>query len=86
MKGWSAWSQAMQLSWTLLFSLVLPLLVGIWLDKKLNTVPLFILIGTVLGVLAATVGVARIAIRMFSHAVGGDADSQAGEDGEEETE
>ena len=86
MKRWSALSQAMQLSWTLLFSLLLPLMVGIWLDKKLNTVPLFILIGMVLGVLAATVGVARMAIRTFAHVVGGEADNQAGENAEEEPE
>lgn len=84
MKQWSALSQAMQLSWTMLFSLLLPLLVGIWLDKRLGTVPLFILIGTVLGVLAATVGVARMAVRIFAHAAGGEADNQAGENGEEE--
>ena len=86
MKGWSAWSQAMQLSWTLLFSLLLPLLIGIWLDKKYDTVPLFILIGTVLGILAATVGVARIAIRTFARAAGSASAKQAEEDGEEEPE
>lgn len=86
MNGWSAWSQAMQLSWTLLFSLLVPLLVGIWLDKRYNTVPLFILIGTVLGILAATVGVARIAIRTFARAAGSETDLQPVENGEEEPE
>lgn len=76
----------MQLSWTLLFSLLVPLLVGIWLDKRYNTVPLFILIGTVLGILAATVGVARIAIRTFARAAGSETDLQPVENGEEEPE
>lgn len=76
----------MNLSWTLLFSLLIPLLAGIWLDKRLETTPLFILIGAVLGILAATVGVARIALRMFSQAIPEDVDQQAGADDEEESE
>ena len=68
MKKWEALGEGLQLSWVLLFSLVIPLLAGIWLDKKLNTAPLFILIGMVLGILAATVGVARMVIRTFAQA------------------
>ena len=68
MKKWEALSEGMQLSWVLLFSLLIPLLVGIWLDKKLNTAPLFILIGVALGILAATVGVARMVMRTFAQA------------------
>ncbi len=56
---------AMNMSWTMLFSLLLPLLAGVWLDKKLGTVPLFILIGAILGISAATIGVARMTIRTF---------------------
>jgi len=68
MKKWEALSEGIQLSWVLLFSLLIPLLVGIWLDKKLNTAPLFILIGMFLGILSATVGVARMVIRTFAQA------------------
>ena len=68
MKKWEAVSEGIQLSWVLLFSLLIPLLVGIWLDKKLNTAPLFILIGMFLGILSATVGVARMVIRTFAQA------------------
>jgi F0F1-type ATP synthase assembly protein I len=68
MKKWGALSEALQLSWVLLFSLLIPLFAGIWLDKRLDTTPLFILIGMVLGILAATVGVARMVIRTFSQA------------------
>lgn len=78
-------SQAIQLSWTLLFSLLIPLLGGIWLDKQLSTTPLFILIGTALGILAATVGVARIAVRTFAQAAGVD-DQEAKAAGEKEPE
>ena len=77
---------ALNLSWTMLFSLLIPLLAGIWLDKKLGTTPLFVLIGAVLGIFAATVGVARMAIRTFSLAVGQDPDQQPGPNGEEEPE
>ena len=56
---------AMNMSWTMLFSLMIPLLAGLWLDKQLGTAPLFILIGAVLGISAATIGVARMTIRSF---------------------
>ena len=83
MKRWGAISQAMHLSWTLLFSLVLPLLGGIWLDSKLGTTPLFVLVGTGLGILAATVGVARIALRMLPRSEDTDAEQQEAKDEEE---
>lgn len=65
MKKGEALSTALNLSWTMLFSLLIPLLVGIWLDNHFGTSPLFILLGAGLGVLAATVGVARVAMRTF---------------------
>lgn len=76
--------QALGLGWTMLFSLLMPLLVGIWLDGKLNTAPLFTLIGAVLGILAATVGVARMTLRIFSQAVAQDSDQQAEANDKEE--
>jgi F0F1-type ATP synthase assembly protein I len=79
-----ALSLALNLGWTMFFSLVIPLLVGIWLDRKLGTLPLFTLIGVVLGVLAATVGVARIAIRTFRPAAGEEFEPSAEANGEEE--
>ena len=86
MKKGTALSLAWNLSWTMLFSLLLPLLGGIWLDKKLNTAPLFILIGAVLGILAATVGVARMAIRTCAQVVPEVQEQEAGENGKEEPE
>jgi F0F1-type ATP synthase assembly protein I len=85
-KKGTALSLAWNLSWTMLFSLLLPLLAGIWLDRKLDTEPLFILIGAVLGILAATIGVARMALRTFAEAVPEDQTQQAGENGKEEPE
>ncbi|MGD9147025.1 MAG: AtpZ/AtpI family protein [Anaerolineae bacterium] len=86
MKKGVAWSLAWNLTWTMLFSLLIPLMAGIWLDKKLNTAPLFILIGAVLGILAATVGVARMAIRTFGQIVPEDQEQEAEENGKEEPE
>jgi len=82
MKKWEALSEGIQLSWVLLFSLLIPLLAGIWLDKKLDTAPLFILIGMVLGILAATVGVARMVIRTFAQASHPDSEQASTEDSE----
>jgi F0F1-type ATP synthase assembly protein I len=85
-KKGEAVSLALNLSWTMLFSLLIPLLAGIWLDKKLDTTPLFILIGAVLGIFAATLGVARMAVRTFSEVAGKDVDQQVEANGEEEPE
>ena len=81
-----ALSLALNLSWTMLFSLLLPLLAGLWLDKRLETSPLFVLIGAALGILAATLGVARMTIRTFSEAVGQDSEQQAEAGDKEEPE
>ena len=86
MKQGTALGLALNLSWTMLFSLLIPLMAGIWLDKKLDTTPLFILIGAALGILAATVGVARIALRTFSQAGGEETERQTGDNGKEEPE
>lgn len=85
MKKREALSLAMNLGWTMLFSLLIPLLGGIWLDRKLDTLPLFTLVGMGLGILAATLGVARIAIRSF-RSITAEADEQAEGNDEEEAE
>jgi F0F1-type ATP synthase assembly protein I len=86
MKKSSMIGLAMELSWTMLFALLLPLLLGIWLDHKFHTTPLFVLIGTFLGILAATVGVARMVMRMRPGSRDGNSDNQAKENREEERE
>jgi len=84
MKKWEAVGEAMQLSWVMLFSLLIPLLAGIWLDSKLGTKPWLTLIGIFLGIGAATVGVARMAIRMFGPARNRASDQPPEADSEEE--
>jgi F0F1-type ATP synthase assembly protein I len=77
---------ALNLGWTMIFSLLLPLLAGIWLDKRLESLPIFTMIGAVLGILAATVGVARMTLRTFSEALSNDADQHIEGNGKEEPE
>lgn len=77
---------ALNLSWTMLFSLLIPLLAGIWLDKRFDTAPFLTLAGAGLGILAATVGVARMAMRTFGHIARQHSDQLAGENNEEEPE
>ena len=63
MKDYSRLGLMMQLGWTVALAVLLPLGVGLWLDKQLSTTPLFILIGGMLGIVGATVGVVRITTR-----------------------
>lgn len=51
----------LQLGWIVALSTLIPLGVGILLDRRLGTAPLFILIGALIGILAGTVGAVRIA-------------------------
>ena len=84
MKKGTALSLALNLSWTMLFSLLVPLLGGIWLDSKLDSSPLFILIGATLGILAATIGVARMALQTFGQFIPEEPEQPPGENGKEE--
>jgi F0F1-type ATP synthase assembly protein I len=86
MKQWRGAGLAMELSWTLLFSLLIPLLLGIWLDKQFNTTPILTLIGVFVGILAATLGMARMVVRMFRTIEQDDSDKEAGNKGEEDSE
>ena len=53
----------LQLGWTVALAVLFPLGLGLWIDSRFSTSPLFILIGAVLGILTATVGVVRITAR-----------------------
>ena len=63
----------LQLGWVVAFSVLLPLAAGIWLDRRLHTPPLFILIGAFVGIVAGTFNAVRIASRSL------DALGQAGQ-------
>ncbi len=82
MKSWEAFGFAMQLSFTLLLAVLIPLGIGIWLTTKLHSA-VFVLVGAVVGILAATFGVSRMIKRMYGPKKAQDSDHEA--PGEEET-
>ncbi|NLE77011.1 MAG: AtpZ/AtpI family protein [Chloroflexi bacterium] len=65
-KRWPYLAEFMQLGWVVAFSLLAPLALGVWLDQRLGTAPVFILISMLVGTLAATVGAVRMASRMMA--------------------
>ena len=53
----------LQLGWVVALSTLIPLGVGVFLDRRLGTAPLFIIIGAAVGILASTIGAVRITTR-----------------------
>jgi F0F1-type ATP synthase assembly protein I len=53
----------LQLGWIVALSTLIPLGVGVLLDRRLGTAPLFIIIGAIFGILASTIGAVRISTR-----------------------
>jgi F0F1-type ATP synthase assembly protein I len=53
----------LQMGWIVALSTLAPLVLGVVLDRRLGTTPLFIIIGAVIGILASTIGAVRIATR-----------------------
>jgi F0F1-type ATP synthase assembly protein I len=53
----------LQMGWIVAFSTLLPLGIGVLLDRRFGTAPLFILIGAVVGIILSTVGAVRLASR-----------------------
>jgi len=66
MRNWPFLAEFFQLGWVVAFSLLIPLAAGLWLDKRFQTMPLFTLVGMLIGILAATVGTVRIAQRIMA--------------------
>ena len=53
--------------------IVLGVLGGLWIDKKVDTSPLFILIGTILGVAVAFYGIYKMVVPLLQNSdVNGD--------------
>ncbi|OQA45019.1 MAG: putative F0F1-ATPase [Chloroflexi bacterium ADurb.Bin325] len=53
----------LQLGWVVAFTVLIPLGLGLWLDRRFGTAPLFVLVGALLGILASTVAAVRLASR-----------------------
>ncbi len=61
---WLSW--AMKMGWMIVFAILIPLGAGLWLDNKLGTSPLCILVGMLIGIVASTVSVYRMTMAGFS--------------------
>ena len=64
------WQQALQvigLGWYVGAAILLGVLGGVWLDNKLGTQPLFIIIGLLLGIATAFYGVAKMLLPMINN-------------------
>jgi len=60
MSKWQAALEFIGVGWFVGISILLGVLGGLWLDNKLDTKPIFIIIGLILGLIVAFYGVYRI--------------------------
>lgn len=78
MGKWPYWAEFFQLGWVVALSLLIPLLIGLWLDRRMGTLPVFLILGVLVGTLSATVGTVRMALRVMR-----EMDRQGKEEGRE---
>ena len=69
-QDWRPLALVTQLGLTVVASLVLSLLLGLWLDNLLGTKPILTLLFSLIGVAAAIVGVYRLVTQAISEVVG----------------
>jgi ATP synthase protein I len=55
------------LGWYIAFCIVLGVIGGLWLDEKANTPPLFMLLGTLLGVVVAFYGMYKMVVPLLRY-------------------
>jgi len=65
MRRWQAALNVIGVGWFVGLSILLGVLGGLWLDSKLNTQPLFVLVGLFLGFVIAAYGVYRMLLPLF---------------------
>ncbi len=53
------------IGWFIALSLILPVFLGLWLDRKLNTGVIFTFVGLVVGLVLALVGVYRMLLQVI---------------------
>lgn len=69
-KGMSRWGAALRLVGVGFYiggCIVLGVLVGLWLDSKLNTSPILVIVGLVLGLLVAFYGVYQLLLPLIGN-------------------
>ena len=60
MYRWQAALRLVGVGWYIGICIVLGVLGGLWLDKKLNTEPILVIVGLILGIVIAFYGVYRM--------------------------
>ncbi len=60
MSRWGAAFRLVGVGWYVGVCIVLGVLGGLWLDKKLNTTPILVIVGLIFGVIIAFYGVYRM--------------------------
>ena len=66
MKRWEIAFRFVGVGWFVGVSILLGVLGGLWLDKRLNSQPAFTIAGLMLGIVVAFYGVYRMIIPMFN--------------------
>ncbi len=67
MRRWQAALNIIGIGWFIGLAILLGVLGGLWLDNKLSTQPLFILIGLLFGFIVAVYGVYRMLLPLFKN-------------------
>ena len=67
MRRWQAAFNIVGVGWFVGLSMLLGTFGGLWLDSKLNTQPIFVLVGLFLGLIIAGFGVYRMLIPLFKN-------------------
>ncbi len=67
MQRWQAALNLIGIGWFIGLAILMGVLGGLWLDNKLNTQPLFIIIGLIFGFIAAVYGVYRMLLPLFKN-------------------
>ncbi|MFC1865206.1 AtpZ/AtpI family protein [Chloroflexota bacterium] len=67
MYRWQAAFNIIGVGWFIGLSIILGVLGGLWLDNKLDTQPLFILIGLLFGLIVAVYGVYRMLLPLLKN-------------------
>ena len=70
MRRWQAALNIIGVGWFVGLSILLGVLVGVWLDNKLDAKPIFMLAGLFLGLIVAVFGVYRMLLPLFKNKEG----------------
>ena len=69
---WYSTAQFIGIGWYIAAAIVAPTLLGVWIDRKVGTEPLFLLVGLLLGVIVAFYGTYKMASSFLTGSSAGD--------------